>query len=265
MNSFGSTSAGLNVRDLRLLHDRELGSIVGSLADEALKADDIANVGERRRRHDLDRRPLDLRANRAQLERVFDERPVGRLIGDDEGLEGIRNQRRQRRRPDLGDGVRRETLVAPQNAIVRRDAIVLRGPPLDRVAGAKLLDVEVDVEQLELTQESCSRCRAATSAATAAAAAAASAARRTTRRHVRAPAALRRLPAAPPRTARRPRQDRRARHHPSTRPSATTRRSAEHVVRRREPLPDWCAWMNTLPESTEIRKSSVVIPCGAGV
>jgi len=43
--------------------------------------------------------------------------------------------------------------AAPYDAIVRRDAIVLRGTRLDRFAGAKIFDLEVDVEQIELVKK----------------------------------------------------------------------------------------------------------------
>src|SRR5262249_47845093 len=102
---------------------------------------------------DLDRRALDLRAGRTQLERVLDERAVGRLIGDDERLEGIRNQRRKRRRPNVGDRVRRKPLVAPEHPIVARDAIVLRRVAFNGGGSAEFLDLERDVEQRDLAQK----------------------------------------------------------------------------------------------------------------
>jgi hypothetical protein len=132
---------------LRLLND---GDLVHRriVSDVAAKSDDVGDLGERRCRHDFDWRPFELCADRAQLERVFDQRSVGRLLGDDERLEWIRNLHRQNGRPDFRHGVRGKRFATPHDAIVRRDAIVLRGPRLDRVAGAKVFDLEVDVEQI---------------------------------------------------------------------------------------------------------------------
>src|ERR1051326_463484 len=104
------------------------------------------------RRH-LDRRPFDLSADRAKLERILDERTVRRLIGDDQRLERIWNWRRQLCCPDLGHGMRGERCVAPNNAIVGRHPIVLCRASVDRIAGAELLEREADVEQLELIEE----------------------------------------------------------------------------------------------------------------
>src|SRR4029079_16207991 len=65
--------------------------------------------------------------------------------------------------PDFRYRMRREGLVAPHDAIGCRDLVVLRRFAVDGVTGAWVLDVEVDVEELELIEESLAQAAASAS------------------------------------------------------------------------------------------------------
>jgi hypothetical protein len=152
------------------------------------------------------------------------------LVGDDERLERIRNRRRELGRPQFRDGVGGERLIAPEHAVIGGHAIVLRRMSVDGIARAELLELEVDVEELELTQESLAD--AAASAPTDSPGAAASrgtaAAAAPTKTATSGGSSAGRVWSSAASKSAAP-----AAHHASERDD---RRSAEHVVGRREAL-----------------------------